>query len=120
MNFALMRGATVVTLPRFELEPFLKVLQEWPIALAHIVPPVAVALAKHPLVDKYNTSTLRAVLSGAAPLDEDLGHAVADRIGCPVVQGYGMRCRAAATARRRRSGRRTCGRRCSSPRGRWR
>jgi acyl-CoA synthetase (AMP-forming)/AMP-acid ligase II len=35
-------------------------------------------------------STLRAVLSGAAPLDEDLGHAVADRIGCPVVQGYGM------------------------------
>ena len=39
MNFGLMRGATIVTLPRFELEPFLKVLQDWPIALAHIVPP---------------------------------------------------------------------------------
>ena len=48
------------------------------------------ALAKHPLVNKYDLSTLRAVLSGAAPLDEDLGHAVADRIGCRVVQGYGM------------------------------
>ena len=48
MNLALMRGATIVTLPRFELETFLKVLQDWPIALAHIVPPIAVALAKHP------------------------------------------------------------------------
>jgi acyl-CoA synthetase (AMP-forming)/AMP-acid ligase II len=51
LNFGLMRGATVVTLPRFELEPFLKVLQDWPIKLAHIVPPIALALAKHPCVD---------------------------------------------------------------------
>ncbi len=58
--------------------------------VAFIAPPVAVALAKHPLVDKYDLSSLRAILSGAAPLDEDLGHAVADRIGCRVVQGYGM------------------------------
>ena len=58
--------------------------------VAYIAPPVAVALAKHPLVNNYDLSSLRAVLSGAAPLDEDLGHAVADRIGCRVVQGYGM------------------------------
>ncbi len=58
--------------------------------VAFIAPPVAVALAKHPLVDRYDLSTLRAVLSGAAPLDDDLGRAVADRLGCPVVQGYGM------------------------------
>ena len=51
-----MRGATVVTLPRFELEAFLRVLQDWPIALAHVVPPIAVALAKHPLVDSYDLS----------------------------------------------------------------
>ena len=29
-------------------------------------------------------------MSGAAPLDEDLGHAVAQRLGCQLVQGYGM------------------------------
>ena len=29
-------------------------------------------------------------MSGAAPLDADLGHAVAERLGCRVVQGYGM------------------------------
>ena len=54
MSFGLMRGATVVTMPRFDFEPFLKVLQDWRIALAHIVPPVAVALAKHPVVDRYD------------------------------------------------------------------
>jgi acyl-CoA synthetase (AMP-forming)/AMP-acid ligase II len=29
-------------------------------------------------------------MSGAAPLDQDLGHAVSERLGCQVVQGYGM------------------------------
>ena len=58
--------------------------------IAFIAPPVAVALAKHPLVDDYDLSSLNVVMSGAAPLDADLGHAVAERLGCRVVQGYGM------------------------------
>jgi acyl-CoA synthetase (AMP-forming)/AMP-acid ligase II len=47
-------------------------------------------LAKHPLIDEYDLSSLNTVMSGAAPLDADLGHAVAKRVGCRVVQGYGM------------------------------
>ena len=58
--------------------------------IAFIAPPVAVALAKHPLVDAYDLSSLRSIMSGAAPLDEELGNAVAARLGCQVVQGYGM------------------------------
>jgi acyl-CoA synthetase (AMP-forming)/AMP-acid ligase II len=49
-----------------------------------------VALAKHPLIDEYDLSSLQGIMSGAAPLDADLGHAVAERLGCAVVQGYGM------------------------------
>jgi acyl-CoA synthetase (AMP-forming)/AMP-acid ligase II len=90
MNFALMRGATVVTMPRFELEPFLKVLQEWPIALAHIVPPVAVALAKHPAVDSYRFPHLKWLFSGAAPLGPELTGLVRQRLGVTIRQGYGM------------------------------
>jgi acyl-CoA synthetase (AMP-forming)/AMP-acid ligase II len=90
MNFALMRGATIVTMPRFELEPFLKVLQEWPIALAHIVPPVAVALAKHPVVEQYRFPHLRWLFSGAAPLGHELTDAVRQRLGVTIRQGYGM------------------------------
>jgi acyl-CoA synthetase (AMP-forming)/AMP-acid ligase II len=51
MMHGLMRGATIVTMPKFEFEPFLKVLSTWPITSAHIVPPIVVALGKHPLVD---------------------------------------------------------------------
>jgi len=90
LNAVLHARARLVMMASFDLEEFLATIANHKVTVAYIAPPVAVALAKHPLVDSYDTSTLRAVLSGAAPLDEELGHAVADRIGCPVVQGYGM------------------------------
>jgi acyl-CoA synthetase (AMP-forming)/AMP-acid ligase II len=90
MSFGLMRGATVVTMPRFELEPFLKVLQDWRIALAHIVPPVAVALAKSPVVDRYDLSRLRWLLCAAAPLGSELTELVERRLNVRMRQGYGM------------------------------
>jgi acyl-CoA synthetase (AMP-forming)/AMP-acid ligase II len=90
LNFGLFRGATIVTLPRFELEPFLKVLQDWPITLAHIVPPIAVTLAKHPIVDQYNLRHVEALFSGAAPLGVALTDAIQRRLGISMRQGYGM------------------------------
>ncbi len=90
LNAVLHARARLVMMPSFDLEQFLANLQDHKVTVAYIAPPVAVALAKHPLVNNYDLSSLRAILSGAAPLDEDLGHAVADRIGCRVVQGYGM------------------------------
>ncbi|HUO68707.1 MAG TPA: AMP-binding protein [Gammaproteobacteria bacterium] len=90
MNFGLMRGLTVVTMPKFEFEPFLKVLQDWRIELAHIVPPVAIALAKHPLVDNYDLSHLRWLLSAAAPLGTEVTNAIEARLGVRMRQGYGM------------------------------
>lgn len=51
-------------------------------------------LAKHPIVDKYDLSSLKEVCSGAAPLSTDIQNEVAKRIGkgksLPVLQGYGM------------------------------
>jgi acyl-CoA synthetase (AMP-forming)/AMP-acid ligase II len=90
LSFGLMRGATIVTLPRFELEPFLKALQDWPIAVAHIVPPIAVALAKQPVVDNYNLRHLETLFSGAAPLSAAVTEAVQKRLDVTIKQGYGM------------------------------
>ena len=89
LNAVLHARARLVMMPSFDLEEFLGNIQDHKVTVAFIAPPVAVALAKHPMVDKYDLSTLRAILSGAAPLDEDLGHAVAERIGCP--GGAGLR-----------------------------
>jgi acyl-CoA synthetase (AMP-forming)/AMP-acid ligase II len=90
LNFGLMRGLTVVTMPKFEFEPFLKALQDWRIELAHIVPPVAIALAKHPVVDHYDLSHLRWLLSAAAPLGAEVTDAIEARLGVRMRQGYGM------------------------------
>jgi acyl-CoA synthetase (AMP-forming)/AMP-acid ligase II len=90
MNLALRAGATIVTTPRFELEAFLGLLQDHGVTKAHLVPPIVLALAKHPSVDDYDLSKLRYVMSGAAPLGSELAQACAERLGCKVVQGYGL------------------------------
>jgi acyl-CoA synthetase (AMP-forming)/AMP-acid ligase II len=91
MNLALHAGATVVTMPRFDLEQCLQILQTYRVTFANVVPPMVLAFAKSPLVDKYDLSRLRTVFSGAAPLKENLAEEASTRLGgCHVVQGYGM------------------------------
>ena len=90
LNAAVHARARLVIMPSFDLEKFLGNIQNHKCTIAFIAPPVAVALAKHPVVDSYDLSSLSTVMSAAAPLDADLGHAVAKRLGCRVVQGYGM------------------------------
>jgi acyl-CoA synthetase (AMP-forming)/AMP-acid ligase II len=90
LNYGLRSGATVVTMPRFDLPQFLGAIQEHKVTRAYVVPPIALALAKHPLIDEYDLSSLKLVFSGAAPLGPELEEAVSKRLGCRVSQGYGM------------------------------
>jgi acyl-CoA synthetase (AMP-forming)/AMP-acid ligase II len=90
MNIPLYRGATVVTTPRFDLAEFLRVIQDYRITRAWVVPPIVLALAKHPLVDEYDLSSLEYVNSGAAPLSAELEVACGQRLGCHMQQGYGL------------------------------
>jgi acyl-CoA synthetase (AMP-forming)/AMP-acid ligase II len=90
MCSALSRGSTLVTMPRFDLEQFLGLLQDQRITRAYVAPPIVLALAKHPLVDKYDLSSLKSIFSGAAPLDASLERACADRLDCEVMQGWGL------------------------------
>jgi acyl-CoA synthetase (AMP-forming)/AMP-acid ligase II len=90
MNGGLRQRATLITMPRFDLAEFLRVIADHHASFVFIAPPVAVALAKHPLVDAYDLSSLRVIFSGAAPLDGALARAVEARLGCTVRQGYGM------------------------------
>ncbi len=91
LNHPLRAGATVVVLPRFDLEQFLRTIQDQRIEGVFVAPPIVLALAKHPLVEQYDLSSIRYLLSAAAPLDADLADACARRLGLPRVhQGYGM------------------------------
>jgi acyl-CoA synthetase (AMP-forming)/AMP-acid ligase II len=90
LNMGLYSGATIVTMPRFELESFLKAVQDYDVSLAHIVPPIVLSLSKNPVVDNYRLPKLKTIFSGAAPLGEELTRACMDRLGCYLRQGYGM------------------------------
>ncbi len=90
LHVALARRATLITMPRFDLPQFLQIIQDQKVTFVFIAPPIAVALAKHPIVDQYDLSSVRGMMSGAAPLDAALGEAVAKRLGLKMQQGYGM------------------------------
>jgi acyl-CoA synthetase (AMP-forming)/AMP-acid ligase II len=90
LNMSLACGATVVTMPRFDLEQFLQLIEAHRVTRVNLVPPILLALAKHPLVDQYDLSSLREMTSGAAPLGTELAEAVVERLDCNVLQGYGL------------------------------
>ncbi|PWH05067.1 4-coumarate--CoA ligase family protein [Brachybacterium endophyticum] len=90
LNLAILKRASLVTMPRFDLPEFLRIIQDRRCNFVFIAPPIAVALAKHPLVDEFDLSVVSSVFSGGAPLDGEVGGAVARRLGCSVRQGYGM------------------------------
>jgi acyl-CoA synthetase (AMP-forming)/AMP-acid ligase II len=90
MNISLYFGDTVVTMPRFDLREFLRIIQDYRITRANLVPPIVLALAKHPLVDEFDLSSLELVNSGAAPLSAELEVACGERLGCRMQQGYGL------------------------------
>jgi acyl-CoA synthetase (AMP-forming)/AMP-acid ligase II len=87
---SLRAGATVVTMPRFDLAGFLELIQRYRATSTIVVPPVVLALAGHPLVDDYDLSSLRFLGCGAAPLGAEVEQRCADRLGCQVAQGFGM------------------------------
>lgn len=86
----LARGITLVTMPRFEPEPFLKALQDYQVTNLGVVPPVLHFLANHPMVASYDLSSLQKVGCGAAPLGGALEQRASERLHCDVTQGFGM------------------------------
>ncbi|KAJ9580127.1 hypothetical protein L9F63_004200 [Diploptera punctata] len=84
-------GATVVVIKRFEEKVFLGSIQNYKITLLFLVPPLVIFLAKAPIVDDYDLTSLRSIRCGAAPLSEEVEILLYKRLGVgPVKQGYGM------------------------------
>ena len=87
---AMLSGLLTVVMPKFDLEKFCAIIEREKVTFAYIVPPVVLLLGKHPVVDKYNLSSLRMLNSGAAPLTRELVDAVHARLKVPIKQGYGL------------------------------
>ncbi|XP_058812707.1 luciferin 4-monooxygenase-like isoform X2 [Topomyia yanbarensis] len=80
-----------VLLPKFDAVLFLQSIQKYRVNLMSVVPPLMVFLAKHPMVDNYDLSSLMTLFCGAAPLSKEIEDQVRKRLGIAFVrQGYGM------------------------------
>ncbi|KAF9885666.1 hypothetical protein FE257_012648 [Aspergillus nanangensis] len=86
----LYQGYQLVVMQKFDLEKWCAHVQNYGITFSYVVPPVVLLLGKHPIVDKYNLSSLRMMNSGAAPLTQELVEAVYARIKVGIKQGYGL------------------------------
>jgi acyl-CoA synthetase (AMP-forming)/AMP-acid ligase II len=104
LNRTLRRGERCVTMPRFDLEQFLQLIERYRVTTLFLVPPIVLALAKHPLVANYDLSSVTLVHSGAAPLGDVLQQAASDRLHTPVQQGYGMTEATVGVTGRKRTG----------------
>jgi len=86
----LAHGGTVVTMPKFDMESFLGMIERYKVTWVPVVPPIVLGLAKHPAVGKFDISSLKIVSSGAAPLGEALAKEAEKRAQFQISQGYGM------------------------------
>jgi len=75
---------------KFDLPSYLANIQKYKVTNTFIVPPVALALAKHPMVLEYDLTSLRHMACGAAPLPKDLCQRIEERLGVYCRQGFGM------------------------------
>lgn len=84
-------GSKTVTMSKFDPELFLSCLEKYKVNIGHLVPPLVLFLAKHPLVDNYDLTSLDEIMVGAAPLGGEVVKAARDRINCRLLrQGYGL------------------------------
>jgi acyl-CoA synthetase (AMP-forming)/AMP-acid ligase II len=105
LHLPLLHGNTCITMKRFDMDTFCRLVQEHKVSRAQLVPPIVLGLAKSPIVDKYDMSSLKVLLSGAAPLGAFVPHAFSlarraagaaqvkeccDRLGCVAKQAWGM------------------------------
>jgi len=83
-------GITSYVMPKFEFEEFLRLIETYEVTHLQLAPPVMVMLSKRPETAKYNLNSVTDVLCGAAPLSKELQNEISSKLGCEVIQGYGM------------------------------
>lgn len=88
LTYGLSRGARIITMPRFDLAEYVKLVGVYKPPLLHVVPPILLGLAKFP--GDLALPGVQAALVAAAPLSESLAQTFTQRTGVAIYQAYGM------------------------------
>lgn len=92
LSGAPMRHITVYLMPKFDFIQVLETIQNHKITDFAMVPPIAVMVAKHPAVKKYDLSSIDTLSCGAAPLGSEASRELEKVWGGKInlKQGWGM------------------------------
>ena len=82
-------GATVRLHPRFDLDELLRRIESDRITLEMAVAPIALAMANHPDIERYDLSSLRYIMWGATPVTQAVAETVTKRTGVRWLPAYG-------------------------------
>ncbi|WP_146548072.1 MULTISPECIES: AMP-binding protein [Rummeliibacillus] len=87
---SVMRGDKMVLLPKFNATEALKTIQKQRPTLFPGAPTLYIGLLNHPDIDKYNLSSIKACISGSAPLPVEVQEKFEKVTGGKLVEGYGL------------------------------
>jgi long-chain acyl-CoA synthetase len=90
MNMSFYIGAEVIMLPRFELVPVLKVITKKKPTMLPGVPTMYTAINNYPELSKYDLTSIKGCISGAAPMPLEVRQRFEALTGCSLVEGYGL------------------------------
>ncbi|WP_234504695.1 long-chain-fatty-acid--CoA ligase [Thermus brockianus] len=90
MNLALLGAAKLVLLPRPEIGPIVEAIEKHGVTLFPGVPTLYVAFNNFPGIEKRNLRSVRACISGSAPLPLEVAERFEALTGAKLVEGYGL------------------------------
>ncbi len=90
MNEAIELAATIILLPRFNVDEALEAINLYQPTRFPGVPTMYMAIINHPQVKKYNISSIRVCSSGSAPLPIEAQKRFEELTGAKISEGYGL------------------------------
>jgi acyl-CoA synthetase (AMP-forming)/AMP-acid ligase II len=90
MSSGIATANTGVVMLRFDVEEMMRLIQTYRITDLYLAPPAILAMVNLPDPSRYDTSSLRLISSGAAPLPLELAERAKAMFKCIISQGYGM------------------------------
>jgi long-chain acyl-CoA synthetase len=90
MNCAVLSGATVTMIPRFDPEKALEIIERDRVTVFQGVPTMYNAILHANRADSADVSTLRLCMSGGAAIPVELIRAFEEKFDCPILEGYGL------------------------------
>ncbi len=90
MTFALAMAASMVLVPKFEVAQVLKAVDKYGVGIFPGVQAIYVAINNYKDVGKYNVRSIKACISGAGPLHQEVQKKFEELTGGKLVEGYGL------------------------------